>query len=186
MGEPEECRKQILLLNVALYISIKISYTPNPSTEAVIWKDPGSDSVADLREPPGEAEAIGTPARDIDTGSSHFGKLILSQGQYIYSITILIYCQALFWSPSLTYQHWGLTCPPVGWHQPGDPLGPAASTSEPALSHHPRPCSQISWYPVLPTFRLTPAAGPFRTLHSQLSWDLALPTSGPAASDRAW
>ena len=33
----------------------KISHTLSPSTEAVIWKEPGSDPLADLREPPGAA-----------------------------------------------------------------------------------------------------------------------------------
>ena len=32
----------------------KISHAPSPSTESVVWKEPGSDPLADLGEPPGE------------------------------------------------------------------------------------------------------------------------------------
>lgn len=47
-------------------------------TEAVIGKLPGSDTHADLGEPPREEEASRTHPGDTDTGGSHFLELILS------------------------------------------------------------------------------------------------------------
>ena len=50
----------------------KISHTPRPHTEAVIWKDPGSDLLAGLILSERQ-EATGACPGDVDTGGSHLG-----------------------------------------------------------------------------------------------------------------
>ena len=56
----------------------KSLHAPRPRADAVIWKETGSDSPADLRESLLQRqEATGAHPRDVDACGSHFVKLIL-------------------------------------------------------------------------------------------------------------
>ena len=86
----------------------RISHIVSPSSEATIWKKPGSDSLAALGQSPGPARGNGDFPRDKDTGGSHFWELILPQGLWCW--------QAPFWSPLSSLLAPGLTHPPAGHH----------------------------------------------------------------------
>ena len=153
MEEQEGCRKQTLLFKG----THKISHALRPSTEAVIWEEPGSGPLTDL----GEASQRGR--RDSPWGHwwQPFWELVLPLGHWCW--------QAPFWSPPSNYWCWepalttsGLTPapgslrapskslknqhhPPAGWEQLQDFQGTSpphkwASTSigiqVPSASRH--------------------------------------------------
>lgn len=61
----------------------KILHAPRPRADAVIWKESGSDSPADLiASPLRRQKATGAQPRDIDACGSHLGKLILPWGHW--------------------------------------------------------------------------------------------------------
>ena len=86
----------------------KISQALGPKAEAVIWKEPGSDLHADLGEFPGEAGGNWSSSTDTDTGSIHFGELILWCGHWCWQVT--------FWNPPSSLLASGPS--PVLTHQP--------------------------------------------------------------------
>lgn len=80
LRDPEGCGKQTPLLKGAH----KISHALGPRAEAVIWKEPESDSTADLRGPPGQTGGNWSSPGNIDTGGSHFGEHILPHGHWFW------------------------------------------------------------------------------------------------------
>ena len=58
----------------------KITHALRHSEEALIRKEPGSDTVADLGEPPREAEGNWDSPWDIDAGCSHLGSSFYHEG----------------------------------------------------------------------------------------------------------
>ena len=113
-----------------LTVTHKTSHAPSPSTEAIIWKDPGSDLFADLGKPLKEAGGNGDFPEDTDAGGSHLGSSFYHEDN----------CAGKhhFGALSLAYQNWQLTSPPAGWHQCQHPV-PCIS------SRTPIPCS---WLPL--------------------------------------
>ena len=55
--------------------TLKISHTLGPRAEAVIWKEPRSDTLANLGETPREKGGNWSSPGDMDTGGSHSGEL---------------------------------------------------------------------------------------------------------------
>ena len=84
----------------------KISHAPGPRAKEVIWKKPGSDPPADLREPPHEAGETGAHPGNTNTGGSHSWELVLPHGHLCWQVP--------FWNPP-----WRLLVPdPSPTHQP--------------------------------------------------------------------
>ena len=81
----------------------KNSFTPSTSTEAAIWKAPGSDQLADLGEPPREAGGNWDSPGDIDAGGSPYCKLILLCWYWHWQIP--------FWNPPFSLLALGTTQP---------------------------------------------------------------------------
>ena len=73
----------------------KISHVLGPRAEAVIWKEPGSDPLANLRELPKRHEATGAQPGDTDTGSSQSGSSFYHKDtdadRYHFGILLLAY-----------------------------------------------------------------------------------------------
>ena len=66
----------------------KISYTPEPRAEAVIWQETGSDVLLILENLPGRQETTSAHPGDIDTASSHFWKLLLPHGHWFWHVPL--------------------------------------------------------------------------------------------------
>ena len=126
-----------------------------PGAEAVIWKEPGSDSLVDLVQPPKEAGGNWDLPLGTDISSIHFGELILSWRHCCW--------QALSWnSPSsLLEQVSGLAYQPVS-----------------IVLGSPRPSSQPHGDIMPPSIRPVAAVDPLLKT-PQLPQDLAMSNRGP-------
>lgn len=123
----ETVETETLLLNGVW----KLSHALISSSETVISKKPGSDLLADLGEPCGEAE---------DNQSSSWKHKHWQQPIFEACSTTGYWCwQFLFWSPPSILLVQGLTHQPAGKHQPQDTALP--SEPAPALGP-PEPHSQ--------------------------------------------
>ena len=111
--------------------SHKISHTPRLCAEGVIWKEPGSEPLANLGEIPGKSRGTWDSPWDREASSSHFWKLVLPRGHWCW--------QAPFWSPPHSMLALGTFLPASGPTPPPDPQDPAASLLEAS------PANQMVW-----------------------------------------
>ena len=72
LGELRGCRKHGSPLKDLTHTLI-----PRLSTEAAVWKEPGSEHLLIFQSVSERQEAAETPSGDRDARSSHFGKLVL-------------------------------------------------------------------------------------------------------------
>ena len=147
--------------------SHKISHTPRLCAEGVIWKEPGSEPLANLGEIPGKSRGTWDSPWDREASSSHFWKLVLPRGHWCW--------QAPFWSPPHSMLALGTFLPASGPTPPPDP-----KTLQPVFW---RPALQIKWYGNQPQISQAPWPA---ILDATLStnglatsaWDRACPPTG--------
>ena len=147
-----------------------MSHTLGPRTKAIIWKEHGSDPLANLGEPPREAGG--------NWGHTHlwqmFQEFVPSQGHWCWQVS--------FWNLSFNLLAKGPgSCPPVYGHQYWDTSGQVKQLAQ--LGHSPThqqaSCLKTSCALSLATTCLRPpeGLGP-RPTHQYTSTSPGIPSSG--------
>lgn len=121
LGELRGCRKQGSALKGLTHTLI-----PRLSTEAAVWKEPGSEHFLTFQSVSERQEAAETPSGDGDARSSRLGKLVLPCRHWCRQVP--------FWSPPSSSSAPG-ACPPASQPHSWFSLGWEASCARTSSVH---------------------------------------------------